>query len=687
MSAVYIVSMPFMPVRWPSLGIGQLIAAAKRANIDAKAIYPSLRFAKLIGLPLYDLISITITPMIIEPDSGPYPFLLAEWLFSGAAFEGFDVPCDEYLPLTMGKDSLFAKFVSATYRKDEAFFQEKFSAIRQQATQFVEDTAQAILEQHPQIVGCSTTFLQYSASLAVLRKIKDYNPSVITMLGGSECEAERGVASLKKFSWVDFVVSGEADTLFPDLCQKILKYGSQIPVADIPYGVYGRQKISSFSDRVPDQLVKEWAETAIETDLEQIPIPDYEAYFEELAQTGLSGKVSPILVMESSRGCWKGQKHPCNFCGLNGKRMGYRTKSPDRVLREMEQLSKTYGIQNFILSDNVLNMRHFENVFLELARRNAPYTLFFETISTLTEHQVTLLADAGVVWIQPGIESLHDELLTLLNKGNSTLHNIALLKYTLENGIRSVWNMIYNIPQDCDTYYQEIADLLPLLYHLEPPAAVITLSFDRFSVYYEHPEQFGLQLFPLPLYRYVYPFEPDELTNFAYFFADATTLKKRETGQPGVHQLIHNVIEWKRLFRPEKENHPRPQLTLSETENTATIFDTRPCAVASEFVLTDIERGIYKACKSPIAKTRLYTLLSANQEIQHKQSLITQGIQELIEKKLLLQIKQRYLALATYTPKKPRSTQKLANQGAPDSSGQKPLTNKALLELIAKLGI
>jgi ribosomal peptide maturation radical SAM protein 1 len=684
MSDVCVVSMPFMPIHWPSLGIGQLIAAAKRVNIDARAMYPSLWFAKLIGLPMYDLISAIVAPTIVKPDSGPYPFLLAEWLFAGAAFEGFAIPHDEYLPLTMGPDSFFVKFVSATYRKDAVFFQEKFATIRQQAAQFVEDTAQAIAEQQPKIVGCSTSFLQYSASLALLRHIKQRNPAIITMIGGADCEAEKGVVTLKKFPWVDFIVSGEADTLFPILCQQIFRYGAQIPLAEIPYGVYCREKLSILPDKVSGQHSKTFAEIAIEANLEQIPIPDYEAYFKELEHTGLSRKVTPMLTMESSRGCWKGQKHPCYFCGLNGKRMQYRTKSPERVLQEMEQLSAAYRVHNFMLTDNILNMRYFENLFVELAHQNAPYNLFFETISTLTEQQVMLLADAGVVWIQPGMESLHDELLTLLNKGNSAIHNIALLKYTLENGIGNTWLLLYNLPHDHDAYYQEMADLLPLLYHLEPPSSILDLRFDRFSVYWEHPEQFGLTLSPLFLYKYIYPFELAELEQFAYFFQDATTLKKRETEQSGVQHLIQKTLEWKKLFcREKKESEMRPKLMImSETDDTTRIFDSRPCAVASEFVLTNVERAIYQACRNPVTKTRLYTLLAANQAIPCNERIMTQSIQDLIEKKLLLQIKQRYLALATYQPRKPLPT----SNWIYETKAQTPLTNKTLLELIERLG-
>ena len=40
------------------------------------------------------------------------------------------------------------------------------------------------------------------------------------------------------------------------------------------------------------------------------------------------------LYLEGSRGCWWGQKHPCSFCGLNGRKNVYRYKSAGRLYEE-----------------------------------------------------------------------------------------------------------------------------------------------------------------------------------------------------------------------------------------------------------------------------------------------------------------------------------------------------------------
>jgi ribosomal peptide maturation radical SAM protein 1 len=306
MSDIYIVSPPFSPIEWPSLGIGQLVASAKHAGLDAKAIYLSLRFMKRIGYSLYSFI---IGPVKSET-------LLGEWVFSNAAFDGSHLSCSKYPMHTITGNSLTANIMRLYAKKDPNFW-ETFKKLPRIAEKFIKDSAQEITRENPRIVGCSTSFQQYNASLALLRHIKRLNPDVITILGGANCEAEIGYITLKNFSWIDFVVSGEADSLFPKLCHTIYKYGTKIPLEKLPYGVYSREKFSA-ALATSNNGLRSISETAIEHNLDNIPIPDYSDYFEELQRIKLNQEFKPLLIMETSRGCWKGSRKPCNFCGLNG---------------------------------------------------------------------------------------------------------------------------------------------------------------------------------------------------------------------------------------------------------------------------------------------------------------------------------------------------------------------------------
>lgn len=622
--------MPFGPIEWPTLGIGLLLSAAKKAGLKAKAIYPSLYFAEAIGIQMYNLISTST-----KPDS-----LLGEWLFSGSAFPGFKSPDGENFPFYFKKEFHFAELICTFYKKDPDCFMDEFISIRNIAEGFVEKTAVEIVNEGPKIVGCSASFMQYASSLALLRKIKELNPSIVTLLGGANCEGEMGYITKKNCGWIDFVVSGEADTVFPDLCKKILTNGTNLSKSEIPFGVYSKGKLLNDSK----ENAKVPAEIIFINKINRLPVPDYFDYFSDLEKTKLKNEITPVIFMETSRGCWKGRKQPCNFCGLNGEKIDYRAKSSDRVLIELDDLYQAYGINEFLLTDNILNMRHFKTLFKELSKAKKPYRIFLESPSNLNEAQFELLAAAGVCWLQPGIESLHDAILKLLNKGTSAIHNIAFLKYAIEKGIKISWNLLHGMPGDSDRYYKEMADFFPLLSHLEPPNT-LTIRFDRFSEYFKKQKQFGLTLSPSKFYKYVYPFQKEDMSNFAYFFEDTSCSKAQKTEKQSVEEMKRIVNKWRLIFYYKSK---RPKLVLFEKENQTVIIDTRPCAVSSEHILTGIDNCIFKACRAPVSKQEI---LSAAKLKYDKQSF-ENGLKSLVEKKLLLQINGHFLALANLKPEK-----------------------------------
>ena len=182
-----------------------------------------------------------------------------------------------------------------------------------------------MLARGPRVVGCTSTFNQHCAALALTRRVKELDPTVITVLGGGNCEGEMGLTTTRQFPWVDFVVSGEAEELFPPFCKTLLDArGADIPEAEFPYGVFGACtggpcRCSPPSGPVPRAIVK---------DLDQSPLPDFDDYFLALGAFADRHLVEPGLLAETSRGCWWGMTNHCTFCGLNGGGMTYRSKSP-----------------------------------------------------------------------------------------------------------------------------------------------------------------------------------------------------------------------------------------------------------------------------------------------------------------------------------------------------------------------
>ena len=145
--------------------------------------------------------------------------------------------------------------------------------------------------------------------------------------------------------------------------------------------------------------------------------------------------VRPGLPLESSRGCWWGAAHQCTFCGLNGTSLGYRSKSPERVLAEVHELEDRYGISDFEAVDNILDMRlSTRRCCRDLADGRPPRGGSSMRSRRTSPGPGAGAGRAGIMWVQPGIESLHSEVLALMDKGIQGWQNVQLLKWSASWG-------------------------------------------------------------------------------------------------------------------------------------------------------------------------------------------------------------------------------------------------------------
>src|SRR5574340_1063607 len=168
---VCLLSMPYAAIERPSLALGVLKASLAGTGISCQVLYPSLWFAGQIGLDAYGRIAYGVSAEV----------QLGEWTFSGAAFPDFQPDHELYF------SHLFAGPLSslAAYGIPMQDLKDFLWQIRNRAADFVDLVAQSVLDCKPRIVGCTSTFQQHCASLALLRRIRDLNPDVILLIGGA----------------------------------------------------------------------------------------------------------------------------------------------------------------------------------------------------------------------------------------------------------------------------------------------------------------------------------------------------------------------------------------------------------------------------------------------------------------------------------------------------------------------
>jgi ribosomal peptide maturation radical SAM protein 1 len=553
---VLFVNMPFGSVR-PAMGVSLLKGHLDRMGIPSRVLYLNLRYAQRCGREFFHTVA----------DLSPPDALIGEWIFSPCVFEAL-----------AERKTDFVEMVSARFRpwlrqKEEVFFAE-LRRSRDEAPAFLEECLAAADWGSYDIVGFTTNFAQNVPSLALARRVKERYPHIQIAFGGANCEGAMGLQLHRSFPFIDFVFSGEADLSFPQFVER-LRSGQDLH--GIPGVISRRNGESHFIDLYPERV----------RDLDSLPYPGYDDYFEQEGET-LSAPGSGYVLMETSRGCWWGEKQHCTFCGLNGSSMAYRSKSAPRALDEIFALTTRYHTNRVEMVDNILDMRYFQDLLPEIKRRGVVLDIFYETKANLRKDQVALLRAAGVSTIQPGIESFSTHVLRLMRKGTSALANVQLLKWCAEFGVKCNWNLIYGFPGEEIPDYEEMVALLAGLHHLKAPDGCGPIRVDRFSPFFTSPEAFGLcNVRHDRSYSYVYDLADDELANLAYYFEhDYADGRDLSTYSIALHEAVG---AW-------EANAERSRLVYVDDGVTLTVQDGRVGAAQPEVPLTGPERALYLLC-------------------------------------------------------------------------------------------
>ncbi len=625
---VCLVSMPYVSVTRPSIALGILKSILTKAGLRVKIIPANVLFAEQIGLHKFMTIS----------HQAPMSLMLGEWSFSHLAFPDKRQTDEQYLAQT---SKVANKYMSSYQDEDgQEWFKNDMLQVQEEAKIFVDKLAEQIVQTGAKIVGCTSTFEQHVPSLALLRKLKEISPDFITMMGGANCESDMGQATHRNFPWVDYVVSGEADGIIAELCYNILAMGTAVPLEQLPKGILGPVHRKAPPLSVPRIKFN---------DLDTIPTPDYKDYFSTLEQSPLKQYINPGLPLETSRGCWWGAIHHCTFCGLNGNGMGFRSKSPERVEAEIEDLEKQYDISKFEVVDNILDMSYFNSLLPALTKSPKQRTLFYEVKSNLSKKRIHQLKEAGIIWVQPGIESLHSEVLELMDKGVKGWQNVQLLKWCREIGVRLSWSVLCNFPGEEEAWYQKIVDSVPFLEHLQPPNGLVPLRYDRFSVYHTKAKELGLQLTPFPAMFHVYDLPFSELNDLAYFFlekderSNAIDIKNRKTSKKVVYQTYAQKIkQWKTNFW----KGITPILSMEDRGEKLYILDSRSCSKKMMNTLTGLKRAVLLIADRGIAPSRLSQVLGKEFGLAPSPMELEESIASLKDFGYLLEIDGRLLNLA-----------------------------------------
>lgn len=503
------VVMPFAAADRPSIAAGLLKALLAERGIPCDCKYFNVTFSKLAGHEPYTRVSL----------HSSYA-LAGEWMFSqvyyGESFSSWKAYRREILRHPSW--GVGEEYLDAVER------------LRKVAPAFLRIAYEACDWSRYGLVAFTCNFEQVLPSLCLARMIKRHHPGVKIAFGGTNFAGPMGPTYFELFPEIDYLSTGEAEVSFPELCGNLARGDAEVPAGFLHRGHENGRNGGSPTGRAP---------------LDSLPLPDYDEFFSAL---GNSRPHPTYVMLEASRGCWWGQKHHCTFCGFERDSIVFRRKDWRRVASEAAALQERYDPSCLFFVDSILAMEYFNTLLAHWAESGDRIPKFFEIKSNLKREHVETLRKAQVLFVQPGIESLSDRTLGIIDKGVTAAQNVALLRWCRELGIRTHWNILFGFPGEDLEDYPRTYELMQRLTHLQAPEVCGPIRMDRFSPNHDRwREQGFLDVRPLPAYRHIYPLDEAGLGRLAYYFAYTHADSK------DVLELARDIIDFGAVWRESCE--------------------------------------------------------------------------------------------------------------------------------------
>ena len=280
---------------------------------------------------------------------------------------------------------------------------------------------------NPDVIGLGIIggYYQYKKLLKISSAIKSSNWNGTYILGGPGVSPEPEYF-LKK-TGADYIVHGEAEGTIVDLIDNL--------------GSTSIQGTSCFSD---GKFIKNKSRKLI--DINDLPFPAYELfpinYYALSRQPGFAG-TDRVMGMISSRGC----PYRCNFCYKMDS--GYRLRSTESIVSEIEYLKKTYDINAIEFLDELLmcNSTRAYEISKELKKLNIKWVCNGRlNVASRSQDLLDFMKSAGCQFINYGIESVDDKCLEIMGKKLTVEQIIKGIEHTnnadIIPGLNIIWGNI-----------------------------------------------------------------------------------------------------------------------------------------------------------------------------------------------------------------------------------------------------
>jgi ribosomal peptide maturation radical SAM protein 1 len=441
------------------------------------------------------------------------------------------------------------------------------------------------------IAGFSVSLCQFSATLYLLRKLKQRCPHIIGVVGGSSFSGIPPDTVFELVDEIDVIVSGEGELPLGHLVQSRLMDGRPLDAIEPMSGLYFRRQTPIGGESGFSQVAS----------MDQLPPPDYDDYFAALADLPPDRHFFPTLPFEVSRGCWwqrrrKNGVSGCAFCNLNLQWRGYRQKSAAKAVSEIDGLTRRHQVLSVAFTDNVLPSKPSDRFFESLCGLKKDFRLFAEIRVNTSYRTLRKMRAAGMKELQIGIESLSTALLRKMGKGTRAIENLAVMKHCEALGIRNVSNLILLFPGSDDRDMEETLHTIAFARCFRP-LKLVDFWLGLGSPLWQQPALAGFKsVFNHPNWYHLFPKPFAQRFPLMILGYRGDRSRQRRLWKPVRDALKRWEQDWHRLQRGPDCG---PVLSYRDGRDFIVIRQRRTGAPAMTHRLAGVSAEIYRSCQQP----------------------------------------------------------------------------------------
>lgn len=279
------------------------------------------------------------------------------------------------------------------------------------------------------IVGITTSTLTYKPARDIVKKVKKEISNCITIFGGPHVTVlDR--ETLKETPEVDIIVRGEGERTLLEIANTVSNERRN-KIADV-IGITFRDN-REITRNIDRSFIK---------NLDELPHPAFDHF--NLDKYTINGK--RYLPIITSRGC----PFQCTFC-LASKMCGtgFRTRSPEKVIDELEWLKNEHKADIFAFYDDTFtfNMNRAYEICEGIKKRGLDLPWDCRTrVDRINPEILLKMREANCQLIHFGIESGSQKMLNIMKKGTTVEQNAKGIKMAQEVGIAVAISVVVGYP-------------------------------------------------------------------------------------------------------------------------------------------------------------------------------------------------------------------------------------------------